>query len=29
MNELDKLSINKAFLFPEIEEVAEYIRQKY
>lgn len=29
MNELNKLSINKASLFPEIEEVAEHIRKKH
>lgn len=29
MNELDTLSINRATLFPEIDDVAEYIRGKY
>lgn len=29
IKELDKLSISKAVLFPEIEEVAEYIKKKY
>lgn len=29
ITELDKLSISKASLFPEIEDVAEYIKQKY
>lgn len=29
MNELDTLSINKATLFPEIDDVAEYIKGKY
>ena len=29
IKELDKLSISKAVLFPEIEEVVEYIKKKY
>lgn len=29
MKQLDKFSINKASLFPEIEDVAEYIKGKY
>ena len=29
LKELDALSINKATLFPEIEDVAEYIKKKY
>lgn len=29
LNELDVLSINRAGLFPEIDDVAEYIREKY
>ena len=29
IKELHKLSISKAVLFPEIEEVAEYIKKKY
>lgn len=27
--ELDTLSINRASLFPEIDDVAEYIKEKY
>lgn len=29
MKQLNKLSINKAGLFPEIEDVAEYIKDKF
>jgi len=29
LTQLDKLSINRATLFPEIDEVAEYIKNKY
>ena len=29
LEELDVLSINHASLFPEIDDVAEYIREKY
>ena len=29
LRELDLFSINKAALFPEIDDVAEYIKEKY
>lgn len=29
LNELDLLSINKSTLFPEIDSVSEYIKNKY
>ena len=29
LEELDKLGINKSTLFPEIDKVAEYIKEKY
>ena len=29
INELDNLGINKSTLFPEIDKVADYIKEKY
>lgn len=29
LKELDKLGINKSTLFPEIDKVADYIKEKY
>ena len=29
LEELDKLGINKSILFPEIDKVADYIKEKY